>query len=180
MQDKEQRRGGLRRRIAQRWTPLFEDEAEVAPLSDEEFAAACDWERLRSTGVVAAHEEPLGIAGLRLSSIFPRHLLRRRDDGRLVPIAFDDAVALVRLTLAQDGRGHATDRALEGTHAIDDVTDAAGSHTATGGTADGTADGDTDGDTDGADDVGATVATGMSDNATDDGRGRRRFFRRRS
>lgn len=173
MQDTERRRRGVRQRIAERWTPLFEDEADVAPISDEELATACDWERLRAAGVVAPHEDPLGIAGLRRSSIFPRHLLRRRDDGRLVPIAFDDAVALVRLALAQEGRDHGVVRVLEGTAAVPDDNHAhitaeiaatafdAGSESRDGG-ADVTADA---GDT--------------TDTPTTDGRGRRRFFRRR-
>jgi len=118
MQGNEQRRGGLRRRIAERWTPLFPDKTEPAMLTLEEFTAACDWDRLVTAGVVAPHEEPLGLAGLRLSTIFPRHLLRRRDDGRLVPITLDDAVALVRLTLAQEGRTATGASVLDDTDAV--------------------------------------------------------------
>lgn len=173
MQGNEQQRGGLRRRIAARWTPLFEDEDEVTPITDEEFAAACDWERLRTTGAVAAHEEPLGIAGLRRSSIFPRHLLRRRDDGRLVPIAFDEAVALVRLTLALEGRGQRSADVLDGTDTVTGPDEhPAGHATTTDTTTDTTFDtADEPLDTEGAE--------GASDTKADAARGRRRFFRRR-
>lgn len=180
MQGNGQRRDGLRRRIVERWTPLFPDETEPAMLTLEEFTAACDWDRLVATGVVASHEEPLGLAGLRLSTIFPRHLLRRRDDGRLVPITLDDAVALVRLTLAQDGRTATGAHVLDGTDAVTDEraeraapdealdTDAAAGDSSAENTVDTTivevpadAGGHTPGDADG------------------EQRARRRFFRRR-
>jgi len=171
MQGNEQRRGGLRRRIAERWTPLFEDEAEVAPITAEEFAAACDWERLRATGAVAAHEEPLGIAGLRRSSIFPRHLLRRRDDGRLVPIAFDEAVALVRLTLALEGREQRSADVLDGADTVTGPDEHPAGHAAMT---------DTTTEFDTADEPCETEsAEGTSATKADASRGRRRFFRRR-
>lgn len=97
MQGNERRRLGLRRRIVERWTPLFDDESGNEALTVEEFAAACGWADMVADGTVGADEEPLGLAGLRLSTIFPRHLLRVRDDGRLVPVSLDDAVALVRI-----------------------------------------------------------------------------------
>lgn len=149
----DQKRGGLRRRIAERWTPLFDEENVVDALTADEFADACDWERLRASGVVDAHENPLSVAGLRLSSLFPRHLLRRRDDGRLVPIALDDAVALVRLTVAQNGR---TARTVDQPDQVDarSSDDPAGGATAAG------------------DGVAETSDEGAAEN-------RRRFFRRR-
>jgi hypothetical protein len=173
MKGNEERRGGLRRWLVDRWTPLFAAETTIASLTAEEFATACDWERLRSSGVVANHEEPLGLAGLRLSSIFPRHLLRRRDDGRLVPIAFDDARALVRLTLALEGRdtGATSDDILEGVDGASDESD------------------DMDA-LDRADTIDVRVDENAADAAVNDApdaaetggstRTRRRFFRRRS
>jgi len=148
-------RRGLRARVVERWTPLFPDAAATEPLTAGEFAAACGWPDLVAAGTVAADEDPLALAGLRLSSIFPRHLLRRRDDGRLVPVAVDDAVALVRLTLAQRGRG---DTPADAAHPLDAAADDA--------------------------DVGANLEAGAaehSDAPTDDGQPggeRRRFFRR--
>lgn len=106
MQGNKRRRLGLRRRIVERWTPLFDDEDGNEALTVEEFAAACGWADLVADGVVDADEEPLGLAGLRLSVIFPGHLLRVRDDGRLVPVSLDEAVALVRIAARGRERVH--------------------------------------------------------------------------
>jgi hypothetical protein len=137
--DKAQKRG-WRARIVEHWTPLFPDETEVTALTAEEFAEACDWPALRAAGIVAEHEHPLELAGLRLSTIFPRHLLRVRDDGRLVPISCEDAVTLVRIALAQERRGAGVD-----------ATAVSVSETAPVTTGSGPADGDT-GEHDGVDD----------------------------
>lgn len=159
--NEEKRRRGFRERIVERWTPLFTDDVEIAALTVEEFAAACGWDELRADGVVREDEEPMALAGLRLSSIFPRHLLRIRDDGRLVPIDVEDAVALVRLTLAQGGRSAVARRTTP-----DQPATAVSLADAQGVTAEG------DGDASGRDEA------ARADEGGDDGR--RRFpFRRR-
>ena len=123
--DKAQKRG-WRARIVEHWTPLFPDETEVTALTAEEFAEACGWPALRAAGIVAEHEHPLELAGLRLSTIFPRHLLRVRDDGRLVPISCEDAVTLVRIALAQEGRDRSASPGSDGLATETSATDAGG------------------------------------------------------
>jgi hypothetical protein len=123
--DKAQKRG-WRGRIVERWTPLFPEETEVTALTAEEFAEACDWPALRAAGIVAEHEHPLELAGLQLSAIFPRHLLRVRDDGRLVPISCEDAVALVRIALAQERRGAGVGATAVSVHETAPVTNGSG------------------------------------------------------
>jgi len=122
MQGNERRRLGLRRRIVERWTPLFDDEGGNEVLTVEKFADACGWADMVADKMVGADEEPFSLAGLRLSTIFPRHLLRVRDDGRLVPVSLDDAIALVRI--AATGR----DRAPDGGRHVSATVEASDQH----------------------------------------------------
>lgn len=54
------------------------------PLTLQEFEELCNWESMRRLGIVGEGESPLGIAGLRTSRLFPRHLLYRGEHERTV------------------------------------------------------------------------------------------------
>jgi hypothetical protein len=84
------------------YRPLYpcELEARRDPLTLTSIEEACGWSRLLAQGRVPHGSDPLGLAQLRLSNLFPGQLLWTRDDGKVVVVDVDEAVQVIHAAAA--------------------------------------------------------------------------------
>lgn len=86
-----------------RYRPLYPADGvgRVAGLTLADVEAACDWDRLQREGSAPLATNPLAVAGLRFSRIFPHQLLWTRPDGKVVVVDVAHAVTLIHDALEQ-------------------------------------------------------------------------------
>ncbi len=84
------------------YRPLYpcELEARRDPLTLSGLEEACGWSRLLEQGQVPRGSNPLAVAQLRLSNLFPGQLLWTRDDGKVVVVDVDEAVQVIHAAAA--------------------------------------------------------------------------------
>jgi hypothetical protein len=72
---------------------------EPAELTLVDVETACGWKRLQLDGLAPLDTNPLEVTGLRFSRLFPRQLLWRHEDGKVVVVDLVQATTLVHETL---------------------------------------------------------------------------------
>ena len=79
------------------YRPLYpcELEARRDPLTLSDIKEACGWLQILEQGRVPHGSDPLAVAQLRVSNLFPGQLLWTRDDAKVVVVDMDEAVQII-------------------------------------------------------------------------------------
>ncbi len=84
------------------YRPLYPCELETRrdPLTLTSIEEACGWAQLLEQGRVPHGSDPLQVAQMRVSNLFPGQLLWTRDDGKVVVIDVNEAVQVIHAAAA--------------------------------------------------------------------------------